>query len=212
MIFRLAKAAVTAAALAFGAGAASAATVSTTLYLGGHGGLGTSHVFSDGPLTLTTTGHLLNADGSIGEQKAIGRWFGGLGVQSARGDQHTVDSNGADEVVKFAFNMAVKIEKVWFTYVDWNDDFAFSVLAGNTVQSYYPNLDIAGLGIGVYSFVGSYVSNMFGIGASGSGDSFKIAAVQVSYDDIAPIPLPAAGWLLLAALGGLALAGRRKAA
>ncbi len=210
MLMGFARAAVAAVAFALGSTAASASTITSYINLAGGGGYNSSYTFTDGPLSLTTTGHLLNSNGSIGAQKTIGQWSGGLGVKSGLFDQHYVDSNGADEVIKFVFNMAVKIERVWFTYVDRNDDFSFSVVAGSAVQQYFPNIDIVGLGTASYEFVGTHVSNVFGIGAAGFGDAFKVKAIKVSYD-VAPVPLPAAGWLLLVGLGGLALVGRRKA-
>lgn len=209
---RYVKGALAGGALVAMAGTASAASVTSVIDLGGSGGYSSSFSFTDGTVGLTTTGHKLHSDGSIGDQKTMGQWGGGLGVKSDRWDQHFVDSNGADEVVKFLFDTAVKIEKIWFTYVDCYDDFAFSVFSpGGSVTHFDSDLDIDenGYGYGSYTFASGYVSTMFGIGAAGHGDSFKIRKIQFSYDDDpAPVPLPAAGWLMLAGLGGLAAVRR----
>jgi hypothetical protein len=66
---------------------------------------------------------------------------------------------------------------------------------------------------GTVEFDGSLVSSMFGIGASGKHDAFKIKEIVFKHDAPPPvIPLPAAGWLLIAGIGGLAALRRKKAA
>jgi hypothetical protein len=59
--------------------------------------------------------------------------------------------------------------------------------------------------------------SILGIGSDYYADEFKIYKIKVSYDDTPPppqpggvIPLPAAGWLMLGAIGGLGILGRRK--
>lgn len=44
-----------------------------------------------------------------------------------------------------------------------------------------------------------------------AGESFTLALARAVEPGIAPVPLPAGGWLLLAGIGALALAGRRRA-
>lgn len=54
---------------------------------------------------------------------------------------------------------------------------------------------------------------VFGIGVQERSDEIRIAGIRVSYempDDPSPVPLPAAGFLMLAGLGGLAALRRRK--
>ena len=46
----------------------------------------------------------------------------------------------------------------------------------------------------------------FGLGGSGGG-----SGGGQDCDPISPVPLPAAGWLMMAGLGGLAALGRRRA-
>ena len=50
-------------------------------------------------------------------------------------------------------------------------------------------------------------STVFAIGVKDNHDEFKIRQIGV---ELAPVPLPAAGFLLLAGLGGLGLARRRR--
>jgi hypothetical protein len=224
-----------AAVFVFSAGVASASTIHETFDLTGHAGLKDSLHFSQNDLSLSVTGHLLNGDGSIGSQEKIGQYSNGLGVtnddeyvwdykwkHTGNGwvkdwykvytDSHFVDGKGFDEVVKFVFDKVVKIEKVWFTYNDHNDDFAFTVLDGVSGGTFYPSIDIPGSGFySSYTFSKEWLATMFGIGATGMNDEYKIKKIKVSYEDHPNvIPLPAAGWLLLAGLGGLAAYGRKK--
>ncbi|WP_299674645.1 VPLPA-CTERM sorting domain-containing protein [uncultured Roseobacter sp.] len=223
-------------------GALSAAPVHAYFDLVGHQGLqaaGDSLEFESGDLTLSATGHLLNDDGSIGDIRRIGQYGyetawdwsshswtvqgGGLGVTTGHRDSHQVDSRKGDEVIKLSFNKTVTIERLYFSLVDWDDDFAFSVVDGEDAGAFYPHVDIVGEGYGYYDFHQDWTGTMFGIGAANSTchkrgktyscdnwDNFKLKGVKVSYDDISPVPLPAAGWMLIAAIGGMGLMRRRK--
>ncbi|MEM9585242.1 MAG: VPLPA-CTERM sorting domain-containing protein [Pseudomonadota bacterium] len=229
---------------AAGASAPQAAIITHDMDLTGYGGLGSSFSYSAGDLDLTVTGHLLNADGTIGSLERIGQWSNGLGVLNndemrrycryRRGkkqchdystDQHFVDGRKNDEVVRFAFSQVVTIEKIWFSYVDRHDDFAFTVIDGGASTHFDAVEDIPGSGRGngrsVQSFSFGpdfYYSSVFGIGAVENDDQFKIKKIRVSYNDAPPkedipvMPLPAGAWLMLSAFGGLALMRRRRKA
>ena len=45
------------------------------------------------------------------------------------------------------------------------------------------------------------------LGATDSNDEWKLKGITVDYTP-SPVPLPAAGWFLIAGIGGLAAAGR----
>lgn len=50
----------------------------------------------------------------------------------------------------------------------------------------------------------------FGIGLQDHSDQLRVAGLRVQYDVVAPVPVPAAGLMLLTALGGAAALRRRK--
>lgn len=216
---------------ALSASIAGAATVTEVIDLRGNGGLDTSYDYtSSAGMGVTATGHYLNSDGSIGTQALIGQYSHGLGVTTAdtrtrcrhssrscySSDEHYVDSFGPDEVVQFAFDSAVSISRIYFSYVSSWDDFSFSVISsGGGVMSFNGDLDILGHGYGYYDFSGPLaISSIFGIGAAGYGDYFKIAALEVIWEDETPaVPLPASALLMLGAFGTFgAMRRRRKAA
>ena len=238
----LKKFAVAAFVSAVSATAASAAPIHAYFDLVGDQGLqptGQSLDFMDGDLTLSATGHRMNEDGTIGDIRRSGQyetettynWItgtwqtqgGGLGVTSSRHDSHQVDSYRGDEVIKLSFNKKVTLEGVYFSLVDWDDDFSFSMVDGDDAGTFYQNIDIAGHGYGYYEFNQEWMGTMFGIGAANSTchawgyayscdnwDNFKLKGVKVSYEEVAPVPLPAAGWMLIAAVGGLGAMRRRR--
>lgn len=129
-------------------------------------------------------------------------------------DQHFLDSNGGtNEVLKFAFSRVVTLNEITFSYGDSHDDFSFTVFADGTVQGFDKHVDIPDSFTSTYVFDTLAMSNMFGVGAYGYGDEFKVKSLKFSYDDgsdnTPPVPLPAGGALLLTGLGALAL--RRRA-
>lgn len=179
-----------------------------------------SNVFTSGGVSVTATGHRLNSNGSIGTQRTLGLYDNGLGVASYSGDEHFVDGAGDyNDVVRFAFSQVVRIVSVTLAYADRQDTFSFgyqgnsgyvhvtnsqSLNVSNTTWNYSANPDEA-----TYSFINAYWSSIFGIGAVDSGSEFKIASMTVETSP-SVVPLPAAGWALIAGLGALAAVKRRK--
>lgn len=142
------------------------------------------------------------SDGSAGGGY-VGQWTGyGLGVCTEYGgyccESHYVDGYGGAEYLKFSFDYDVIIESITFkNYGDGTYDLADE--NKNTI------LLSAGLDKDVS---GTEVGSMFFIGAWG-GAGFKVQSITVSHD-VSEVPIPAAGFLLLGGLGGLAALKRKR--
>lgn len=137
----------------------------------------------------------------------VGQWTGGgLGVCNSLGwygcyESHTVDGANGDDYLKFSLGQDVNITSISFS------DY------GNNSFNIYGNGSLQTLG---YSNGGSWAGDVvagstFFIGASQWSSGFKIKSLTVSYG-VNEVPLPAAGFLLLGGLGGLAAMKRRKKA
>ncbi|MEO9824993.1 MAG: VPLPA-CTERM sorting domain-containing protein [Paracoccaceae bacterium] len=218
---------VLAAAMTVAAGAANAASVSFAV----NNGWSTSgHTFGDVSVigaTMTENGRIRTND------EYVASWAGrngGLGIVSGnavtygdedrrrRGtyyDQHTIDGQGANEMALLNFgSMNVEIRSVTFNYWDRNDDFdvgVFDSLARGTQASpFRDDLDWGHNGSTrtFYFRPGTLVGSIFGFGADGPSDEFKLAGI--SYREVAAVPLPAGAALLLTGLAGFGAMRRRK--
>jgi hypothetical protein len=132
----------------------------------------------------------------------VGQWTGyGLGVWSSDGwgwEEHYVDGHNP-EFLKFSFGEDVTLEAI--SFADY----------GNGQFDWYSSNGSGGLNVAMDADVsGTDVGSMFFLGAWGSM-GFKVESITVSYD-VSEVPLPAAGFLLLGGLGGLAALKRRKKA
>lgn len=133
----------------------------------------------------------------------------GLGVDNNNGtggsDGSDVDGFGSNDILIFSFLKPVKLFDVIFENVSGNDDFVF-YLPGATPSG--TENDIVGpFGFGDEGFFsfGGLTTSTFGIGALGGNDDFRVSSI-----DVAAVPLPAAGFVLLSALAGAGVAYRRR--
>lgn len=183
--------------------AASAATVSLSFDFTGLAGFGQTYSQTIGGVDLVVDGARFNgATGAVFGNSVVTWRPAGLGARSGSADTRgTLDGNGFNEILSFMFSRVVKIEQITFAAIErlsraeYFVDGGFVGAAGVT-----PLADLSGAG---------YLTDVFGIGARTEASSFRIASLTVSYDDLAPVPLPAGGLLLLAGLGMMVVLRRR---
>lgn len=207
--------------------AASAATIDFNVNNGWTNG---AQTFSNGTTTVSVEAFLYTRDAlpSLYGNPYLASWTGngGLGICSGSldnnapggcaDDDYQVDGTDTNEVAVLNFgSLIVKLTGITFSSVDRND--RYDVFAfGNGTGAAATEADLTKLlpnncAICTVSdfFLGK--GSIFGIGADSANSEFKISSVSF---EILPstVPLPAAGWLLMAGLGGLAALQNRKRA
>lgn len=197
----------TAIALCAAAGSASAATFKFDG--SGHATNQPFLSYADSGLTVSATAATYNGPGPVGSAVTFNPTtidLNSWGLISKRGynDEHVVDGRGKDEVILLDFGPErVTLTGARFRYTNgYNfssnakfDFFADGIFIG---RSKYANA--ANIFDGV-------VGSIFGIGASKNSTGFKLAAVSA---ELAPVPLPASGLMLIAALAGAGAVMRRR--
>jgi hypothetical protein len=218
----------TACALLLMANAGQAATVTFDLTgndSGGYNSLPSSFSLTQDGLTATfdaksfTTLYRVGntiTNGSVVLDGHIGRFSPGAGVYNSPGDNsHTVDGSGYKDFIQVTLSAAVQITGVSFGYYDNYDHFRWMMDTSGDGQ----------LGVGdfvsdrykisqnnPFSAFGGAMGSVFGFLAAENDDSWKLRTVTFEYTPPSQVPLPAAGILLVGALGGLGLIGRRRKA
>tara|TARA_Y100001933_G_scaffold27806_1_gene23301 strand:- start:8450 stop:9052 length:603 start_codon:yes stop_codon:yes gene_type:complete len=125
----------------------------------------------------------------------------GLGVTRLLDSDPDLDGQ-VDEFLVFTFDQTVSLFTILFDDVDSDDDWDLFVDTGSGfTQVANDNTD------NPFTFALGTDGNRVSIGADGRNDSFRVREITV-----AAVPLPAAGWLMLAGLGGIAALRRRKKA
>lgn len=214
--------AVTGAVLSLGAVAANAYTIDFT-----DSGTGTTGTLFGGSVnwTMTASGILNNSqafDGiSTPATSASGLSFqtDGYGVGRAD-DEITTFPNGRQEWIRVAFSTPVLVNALYFLDLFIAPNGSSQEIAVATMNGGFPVVNInavdvfnrANGGFASTTFAPILASEIFFTVLS-SNDSVGFADGALAGIGIAPVPVPAAGLLLLGGLGGLAaLKRRRKAA
>ncbi len=134
----------------------------------------------------------------------------GLGINNNNPDTNNdIDGFGSNDILIFSFDQEVTLTQILFENFAPGDGFVFAQ------PGVSPNADrfsINPLGFpdtdgdeGVFDL--NFTGSVFGIGAIFGGDDFLLSGLTF---DVAPVPLPAAGWMLLAGVGGLAAMRRKR--
>ncbi len=150
-------------------------------------------------VTMGTYGGSIQGSGSDGGG-VVGQWAGyGLGVCTRQwhgycAESHTVDGWGVNEYLKFSLDQDATLESITFLNYG-NGRYDLTTMTGSEYWSLWQGSDMSGTELGSMFFVGAW-----------DRMAFKVQSISVSYADV---PLPAAGFLLLGALGGLAAMRRR---
>ena len=197
------------AAVGFG-GAVSAATITFDLGTASTGGWKNAINYSSGGLGLSITGGSYSNNGGVSAGRSVATWAGhGLGVADRFDTNHQIDGYGANDLAILTFSKAVTIVSVAFNYVNSYDFFDFF-----TGQSGNPTLVSWNNRVKpVVTFANPSTASVFGIGASQTWSAFKLWSITVNVpDEPAPVPVPAAGVLLVGGLGAIAALRRKRRA
>lgn len=207
-------------ALLVGASASDAYVIDFT-----DAGTGTSGTIFHGTVswTMTASGVLNNSQAYDGKTTPSGTGLSfqtdGYGV-GAHDDEITTYPNNKMEWIKVTFSAPVLVNAIAFLDLFQTPDGSSqeigqaSINGGNPIISLY-GTDIAGTGAPGFvgaSFAAISVTEIF-FSVLSSNDQYGFADGALAGIGLAPVPVPAAGLMLLGGLGGLAaLRRRRKAA
>ncbi len=176
-----------------------------TIDFRGYAGLADSYDFFNDGIGVTVTAGIFNSSGNVSTGGYVGQYSRGLGATTHYYDSHQVDGYHNNDILLFNFDQTVRLHHIVFSYVDWNDRFRFfhDSDGNGLLNDFGWNTDIPNSG--VYVFNSLWEGTLFGIGAKGKYDNFKIKKIYVT-----AVPLPAALPLFAGGLGVFGFLGWRK--
>jgi hypothetical protein len=194
----LLKTTLAAATLAIVGGSASAATINFT----GSSSGSPSKSFTVSGITAVATAFRAGPMGILQFAGNVTQNGSGLGVASFPDTSGDIDGFGLNDFLVLTFDQLVNFSIATFGAVDDNDD--WDVFVDNGSGSF---LQVAfDSPVNPFDFNDGIVKRI-AFGADGATDNFRLTSVEVS-----AVPLPAAGWLLLAGVGGLVVLRRKRKA
>ncbi|MGB3148012.1 MAG: VPLPA-CTERM sorting domain-containing protein [Paracoccaceae bacterium] len=132
----------------------------------------------------------------------------GLGVLSFGDISAEIDGRGRNDLALFTFNTAVSVTGITFAASSLLGTEYFDIFTANGGTPVIQTLDLQA--VQNFIFTPPISAATVGIGAYYSNSSYYISSLTVSYPDPPGVPLPAAGWALMGAVGALVGLKRRK--
>ncbi|MEO0965843.1 MAG: hypothetical protein AAFY08_12050 [Planctomycetota bacterium] len=182
-----------------------------TFDLRGHGGKKRSYTIEaeEGDKFVTVTAKSEDYHGNLVSAK-VDQTGSGMGVKHDYYDGSSqVDGHGYDDILFFDFGKEVKIGKIKFSHVDYNDDATFvdyenMVIYADGVKLEDIDIDFWGvIDLSVYDLK----IDKLGIKADGKYDDFRVKSIEVCHCPKV-VPTPTAAGLGL--LGVMGLVARRR--
>ncbi|MEM0914452.1 MAG: hypothetical protein AAGB29_08175 [Planctomycetota bacterium] len=181
--------------------------------LRGYGGKAAEYTFQKDGYEVDVYAKSLTYSGQLIDAK-VGQYSSGLGVTHPHYDgDHEVDGTGYKDILFFDFGQKVKIEKIWFSYVDKHDQASFVDLDLDILWSggYYLGDIYIGGDHSITLGVTGLETQVLGVMAPNKYDDFKVKKIEVCYHDPVAVPTPTAAGLGLLGIAGLVVRRRRAA-